>query len=46
MVEGKKDVGSSHATRMAWARPEVRRMVAGAAETAFVSGTDGATQAS
>jgi hypothetical protein len=33
-------------SRAEWKRPEVRRMTAGQAETAFTSGSDGATQAS
>lgn len=32
------------AGRAAWGRPEIRRMVAGKAEVAFTTGSDGATQ--
>jgi hypothetical protein len=34
------------AERAEWKSPEIRRMSAGQAETAFTSGSDGATQAS
>jgi hypothetical protein len=48
MYEQKKTVETIGTTagRTEWKSPEVRRMSAGQAETAFTSGSDGATQAS
>ncbi len=44
MYEQKKTVGPI--IRAEWKNPQIRRMAAGQAETAFTSGSDGATQAS
>ncbi len=47
MYEQKKTVGPIiQAERAEWKNPQIRRMAAGQAETAFTSGSDGATQAS
>jgi hypothetical protein len=44
MTATKKIPAQGQAVRAAWSRPEIRRMAAGHAETAFTTATDGATQ--
>jgi hypothetical protein len=45
MYEQKKTVGTiKTAARAEWKSPELRRLAAGQAETAFTTSSDGATQ--